>query len=106
MTQQRTATFGHSATSKYIPDEIQWTAISFVSPSITHFLPCLDHFRALISFPQLSVKTLNHLNLYLSNDAVANTGLLPLEVRENYTHLCIDTTYLFTIYHVSAHKLM
>ena len=41
------------------PVEIQWTGISFVSPSITHFLPCLYHFRALIWFPRFSVKTLN-----------------------------------------------
>jgi len=41
------------------PDEIQWTGISFISPSLTHFLPCLYHFRTLISSPPYSVKTLN-----------------------------------------------
>ena len=74
MMQQHTTTRGHSATSTYVPDvlsssslsfyretpvEIQWTGISFVSQSLTHFLPYPCHFRALISFPPFPVKTLN-----------------------------------------------
>jgi hypothetical protein len=62
----------------------------------THFLPCLYHFRAPISFPPFSVKTIN-LHHYCSNDAHANTWLLRLQVHENYTHLCIHRTYLSII---------